>query len=356
MADEHDDAQERSPEEIRRDIERTRANMEETVDELGERLNPHNLADEMWDKVRSGTISQVTETFREHPIPLALMGLGLGWLAVENATRKTARSRTGPGTWAPAQGRRGPYGPEAVSHDDPDWPHSGTGTRIKQKVGEIGHRISEAGEHLADRAHEKSDALQAGASEKTHEMRDRAAEKLGTVRERASDVTHRIADETRTRARSAREGFGNLLDENPLMVGALAFGVGLASGLAAPSTPVEERLMGPMSDTVKDEAKRLARDTSQRAKRVAREAVDTAKAEVERAREDEEGTVHAAVDDLKDAAKRVMSTTVEAAREAAQEENLTAESLGREARQVASRARAASRRPTRSGSKVPEGG
>jgi hypothetical protein len=329
MAEEHDDTQERGSEEIRREIEQTRASMGETVDELGHRLNPGNLADEVWDRVRTRTVSQLSETFREHTIPIALMGLGLGWLAVERATRRSdghAAERPGPGTWEPAEGRRGPYRSDAIDRGDPDWPHASAGAKVKHKVEE----------------------LQTQVSGKTHEMR-----------ERASDLGHRMADRTRARSQSARDGFRSFMDESPLVVGAIAFGVGLAGGLSVPSSPVEDRLMGPASGTVKDEAARLARQTKDSAKRVAREAAEAAKSEAEQVRQEEEGTIRDVVDELKGAAKRVVSSATETAREAAYEENLTRDALAEEARQVATRARDASRsgRATRrSRSRVPEGG
>jgi hypothetical protein len=134
------------------------------------------------------------------------------------------------------------------------------------------------------------------------------------------------------------------MEENPMVVGAIAFGVGLASGLAAPATPAEDRLMGHASDTLKGEAKRVAEHTAEGAKKVAHDAVEAARDEVNRVRADEQGTTREAVGALGDAAKRVAYSAKEAARETAEEENLTPQGLADEAREAASHTKDAAKR------------
>lgn len=354
MADETSGTRARSSEEIRREIERTRADMDETVDALGERLSPGKIVDELWARLRQGDgLSSVGEVVREHPIPLALMGLGLGWLAVERATGGPGRERerVGPGTWARAEGRKGPYGPDAVRHDDPDWPHTGTGTRLKARLSEMGERVSEAKERVTEAMHHGAEEvtgeareLKARASAMSHEVHDRATEKAHELRERTGEAAHRVADATREGARSARQGFWDVLEETPLVIGAIAFGLGLASGIAAPTSPAEDRLMGRASDTLKDEAKRVAEHTADSAKKVALDAAEAARDEVNRLREDESGSARSAVDALGDAAKRVVYSAKEAARETAEEEELTPEGLAEEAKNAAAQTRDAAKR------------
>ncbi|MGC1275809.1 MAG: DUF3618 domain-containing protein [Planctomycetaceae bacterium] len=109
--------------EIRRDIDRTRTEMDRTIDELGERLQPRNLFDEVIASVRgslfstSGTSCRTSsaggsqqlseqlsdtasrmgrsliETVRENPVPAALMGAGLAWLLFEDKAERAYRSR-----------------------------------------------------------------------------------------------------------------------------------------------------------------------------------------------------------------------------------------------------------------------
>ncbi|MGH7199016.1 MAG: DUF3618 domain-containing protein, partial [Planctomycetaceae bacterium] len=87
-----------SPREIEQDIERTRGEMDETMDELSERLNPRHLLDDVLDFFRSSSSApggreaadyaksigrQALHQAKEHPIPAILFGAGLAWLLME---------------------------------------------------------------------------------------------------------------------------------------------------------------------------------------------------------------------------------------------------------------------------------
>src|SRR5690606_35287434 len=75
----------RSSRELERDIERTRHQMDETLDQIGERLHPKHLLDEVLDLFRSGdhgsakrdryiqqarsSGKQIAHKIRQHPVP-----------------------------------------------------------------------------------------------------------------------------------------------------------------------------------------------------------------------------------------------------------------------------------------------
>ena len=92
-------------ERIKEDIERTRANMSGTIDEIQERLNPTHLVQQAKDSVRDATANKVkgalnsagqaakravgqaqttgtraVSTARQNPVPAALMASGIAWL------------------------------------------------------------------------------------------------------------------------------------------------------------------------------------------------------------------------------------------------------------------------------------
>ncbi|HEX6974415.1 MAG TPA: DUF3618 domain-containing protein, partial [Vicinamibacterales bacterium] len=99
--------------EIRRDIERTREDMSETVDAIQDRLRPGNLASNAVESVRntaSEKARDLAETepvqyVRANPIPTAMVGIGiagLAWLAFggRDANRyETRRYRGGRNDW-----------------------------------------------------------------------------------------------------------------------------------------------------------------------------------------------------------------------------------------------------------------
>lgn len=105
---------------IRRDIDRTRTEMDRTIDELGARLQPRSLFDDLVASVRdslfarsdtarhttgqqrdsqqftdaAGTIGRnLVESIRENPVPAALMGAGLAWLLFEDKAERMYRRR-----------------------------------------------------------------------------------------------------------------------------------------------------------------------------------------------------------------------------------------------------------------------
>src|SRR5687768_14210941 len=129
---ERDDSDDDETDRIKADIEETRAEMGQTLNEIQERLSPEHLMDQVKETVREATIGKVervmetvnekisnvtepamdalgnageklkqtgsslTSTVRRNPIPFALVGLGVGMLIVSrvrNADGPTPRMR-----------------------------------------------------------------------------------------------------------------------------------------------------------------------------------------------------------------------------------------------------------------------
>lgn len=353
----------RSSEEIRQEIRQTRSDMGETVDRLAERISPGQLLDEVWGRVRGDGGEGLGSVVRDHPVPVALMGLGLGWLAVEEITGSSDRHMhdAGPGTYEPAEGRRGPYRGDAVDQDDPEWEHADLSTRARAKAEEARDAASGAVSDTGRKAVEIASGAKDAASGAARSARDAvsgaadsAASKargLGAeTSDRASSTAAEARHAGRRAARKARSGFQELLEDQPLVLGALAFGLGLAGGLAAPSTTREDRLMGRTSETLKDEAGRVARETAGKAKRVASATAEAAADEARRQREERdvqgatrdgleavESAAGEVAGEAKEAAREVARAAKEAAQESAEEEDLTAEELKKEARTAGER-------------------
>jgi hypothetical protein len=87
----------RKPRELEHEIQQTRSEMDETIHELSERLNPRRLMDEAYDYLRSSTglserdLAQHAKSIgrsaargvKRHPIPSLLIGAGLLWMLFE---------------------------------------------------------------------------------------------------------------------------------------------------------------------------------------------------------------------------------------------------------------------------------
>lgn len=96
------DNNDRSPQEIEADIEKTRQQMSETLEEIHDRLSPSQLLDRTFEYFSDKTLknnhysASLTETVKRNPAATALIGLGLGWLIISGkdneAQTKTANN------------------------------------------------------------------------------------------------------------------------------------------------------------------------------------------------------------------------------------------------------------------------
>lgn len=191
-------AADRPSERIRRDIERTRYEMDQTMDALERRIGPRGVVSRVSGALEGaggdGFVRELRRQLRDHPVPVTLMGLGLGWLAVE--------SRVGGSTGTDASGTSG----EADSGS------------VRERTRSAARSAGETGKRAAERA------------------RARVRSTTSAV----TDATRRAREELASTGESAAHRVGTMLDERPLALGALTFGLGLAAGLSAPSSRRED--------------------------------------------------------------------------------------------------------------------
>jgi ElaB/YqjD/DUF883 family membrane-anchored ribosome-binding protein len=250
VASEVSDEYDPNAEQIRAEIEDTRAEMSQTINEIQERLSPENLMQQAKETVREATIGKAervmnrvgetiadaTEPAREvmgragtaiketgvsvadgmwrNPIPVALIGLGLGMLMVRQFGRK------GNGY---------------------DYQMPRTTPRPRQYVGTGASRYG---------------STQYGSTEGA----------ANQVKETASDLVNRsttalsdLGTKARDNATALSTRFGQVLRENPLAIGAVAVAAGTAVGLALPSTRFEHEYIGETSEMLVDKAQEVAR-------------------------------------------------------------------------------------------------
>lgn len=286
---------------IRSEIERTRADMDETFDALERKMTPGQILGEAWSLTRGGTsagASKLWQVAREHPLPSAVIGLGLGWLLVEssrgeerssygtsyNPNYNRARGGAGRANWS---GRSSLYESSAGYGAYPESYNAnyqesydaseggGVSGRVSSAAGSVKDAASSAGHKVAD-----------VASSAGHKVADVA----GTVRERAGELTHEARDKatalgysTRYQARRAQTGFWQMMEENPLAVGIATLTLGVLAGLSLPATRKENELMGETRDKLVDRMEEAGREALEKGKQVAETAVETIKDEAESA-------------------------------------------------------------------------
>lgn len=172
------------------------------------------------------------DTIKQHPLPAALAGIGLGWLYL--SARKDTTSTGGPYTQSDGV-LRSPYATGG------DMSYQGAG-------GDGGTGVTEALTAVPDKA--------------------------GQLVGKARDSATQLGSQVQGKAQQASGGLQQVLQENPLAVGLVVAGFGMLAGLAVPETDKENQLLGQAHDNLMDKAGHAAADTAQKVQSVAREAVN----------------------------------------------------------------------------------
>jgi uncharacterized protein DUF3618 len=330
----------RSSEEIRSEIDRTRADMDETFAALDYKLTPSQLLLEGWNLFRGGSTAGAGKLWRiarEHPGPAAVIGLGLGWLLVDSSRSeddRTRRTRYGSGYRGGYEYGEGEYlgytgstGYAQTSYaggyagttgytgeyDTEEGRLSAAKEKVKDAAGTVKHAVADAGHKVGDVAHQ--------ARERVSDLGDRTRERASDLRYRASAEASALKGKARYQAQRAKTGFWQMLEENPLMVGAATLALGVIAGLSIPSTRKEDELMGETRDRLVEEVKDLGQETLEKGRHVAEAVADTVKHEAQ-----SQGlTPQSAVGNVVDKVKAVAQEAVNTAKEEARNQNLTAQ-------------------------------
>ncbi len=370
--------------EIRDDIRRTRAEMDQTVDALSEKLRPRHLLDDMLDMFRSkagNSDAEVTQTAKDYgsaivdrlksnPIPAALIGAGVAWMIFDQTRDGGSSGNRGNGNgpygrWrdedlreysgsfvdartgqpydesygAEFRNRGGGSGASSTGGGG-DVSSAGGGSggpgimdKLKDKAGQVGESISDAASSVAGSVRN----LASGASSSASHLGGRASDMSGRASEWSSSAYNSAGQGMRRGYDTTRRSFEDALDRYPLAMGAAALAAGVLTGLLLPETRRENELMGEQSDRLKEGAKETAQDLMDRGKQVAGNAANTAAEAAQR-----QG---AGPSDIVDKLKHVARDVTDAARESARREGLT--DLGQQAKAVVNETKEAAKEETR---------
>lgn len=256
-----DDSQ-KDPETLQREIDETRADVDHTIAALQAKLSPGQLLDQALGMLREhgGEFARnLGGAVKQNPIPMLLTGVGLAWMmASQRSTR--ARPAYEEPFYEPTAYEPPPFdASEGRAYDESGDGGPGMGERLKATAAGVGERLGSTASGVSERV----SSTAAGVRERLSGARQRVSGAAGSVSEGMSSA----AESARYRARRARDEFGRLMDEQPLVLGALGLALGAAIGAALPATEREDRLLGRTSD----EAKRRARELGTRQYEQARE-------------------------------------------------------------------------------------
>lgn len=312
----------RSSREIRSEIDRTRSDMDDTFAALDAKLTPKEIGLELWSLFKGGSTtgaSKLWQVAREHPMPAAVVGLGLGWLMVESSRKSDAydgRDRGdyrgyGASSYRQGYARSGSYGDYSYDADEDSGVLSAAKDKVQDVAGSAKEALSSAGDKVSDLGHQVADK----ASNLGHQVADKASNLGHQVSDKASGLRR----QAKTQVRRARVGFWQTMEENPLMVGAATLALGVVVGLLIPSTDKEDELMGETRDQLLDQVKETGQQVLDKSKHVAEAVADKVKEEARNQGLTPEGVV----DKVKTVAKEATNT----AKEEAKRQNLTPEAL-----------------------------
>jgi len=290
------------PEQIRAQIEDTRAEMSSTIDAIQEKLNPDNLKEQAKDAVREATVGRVEdavnnagqtakgfgadmlETIKQNPLPAALAGIGIGWLLMkrnDNASRRPM----GYGAYGNYNGNDYGYNRAAPNlgyrpYDQQYYGRAEYGAQQQYgsqgRGGGVGQVAQQARETLGDVAGTAGDKV-GQIGDKVGDVGSQVGDTVGQLGDKVGD----IGEQAQYRAERAGDWFGNTLQENPLAIGAVAIAVGAAVGLLLPETPKEHQIMGEARDNLMNQAQDAVQNTVQKVQRVADQAQTAVKQEAQ---------------------------------------------------------------------------
>jgi ElaB/YqjD/DUF883 family membrane-anchored ribosome-binding protein len=283
---------ERSPQEIEREIESTRERMSSNIDALGTKLSPDNLKQQAKDAIAGKardvaanvgdqarqTGSRALDFITENPLPVAAVTLGAIWLFT---MRKASQGEVSGDRMA----RFAYTGPER---------------REPNGRARLGRRLMDRAESVRQTVGEKAHSASERAGELTHEIQERAGE---------------LGSSAKERARHARGGLERMMQENPLPLVAGAAVIGLALGMLLPETEPERRTMGSTRDQLADRVSNVADRVKDAAVEAGREVKDTLQEEVSAAAPEVKSTLQDAAATVKDQIKESAGRVAEEAKQ-----------------------------------------
>jgi ElaB/YqjD/DUF883 family membrane-anchored ribosome-binding protein len=294
------------------EIEVTRVELTGTVEQIGDRLDPGNIVAGAKASVRDATVGKVEEmassagdmvsnvgqsaqeagsglvqTIRRNPIPAAMAGIGLGWLAMSARSSGSMGSRSGfaSGYGYGGYGRRstdrpGAYGSNAAwdtsrmgaypSGGSSDW--SGGGANPVQQASQ---KAGEAVSQVQQRAGETAQQVGQKAGETVSQVQQTAGRLADDVGRTASQVPQQVSMTTRDVASRV----GEMVQQNPLAAGAVAVAIGAAVGMALPVTPIERKVVAGPAGQALQQAETAASEALGQVEQKARDVEQQARAE-----------------------------------------------------------------------------
>lgn len=333
--------------ELEREAERARARIAETAETIKSKLSAGQLLDEFTGMFSGGDGSRalvnLKDQIRDNPLPAALVGVGLAWLAFGTGRSDwvaTGMSEEGAETSSGAMRSMASSMKGAASAVGEHV--SGAGAAISIPVALMG-----AGLAWLALGRGRSDWVAAGMSEESSEPYGRtsmgssvkgaasavgehlsgagttAADAAGRMASASSDYAGRLSDRSSEYVHRARRSASDLVDREPLILAGLGLALGTAIGAMLPISRFEEEEFGEQAERLRKGAEDLVKDAAEGARDVAAKAYDAVNEEADR-----QGLLSDGANSVVDRVGKVVQSAADATEDAVREK-LGSEEPGR---------------------------
>jgi hypothetical protein len=245
------------PSRIEQQINRTRDRIQEKVGALEERLAPGPLVDDALALVRrqGGDLwREASEVARANPLPLAAIGIGVLWLLSSSASSR-ARSAS----------------------QDP-YPFPTRKTHGEGRMRNLRSTASQAAGRVADQVRPDAEGnrlqrMEHSLWEKAGDLRGKTTETMQGVTGRLQGLTEKMRGVSGSIDRS-RSAMSELLEQQPLVVGAVGLAVGASIASMLPVTETEEQWLGNSAQRLNEGLREAAAEGYEAVREGARQTVD----------------------------------------------------------------------------------
>ena len=286
----------RSSAEIEREVEDTRASLAGTLEQIRDRASPGQLFEQALDYAKQSGGGDLARNLgvsvRDNPLPLLLIGAGIGWLMLSDRRGGTGGGADGrqrqlalpsPGGRSRPTGVRvyptGAQGDAAAEDGGPSMVQRASEalSGAKDRAGEAASGLGESVSGAADRAGDAATSAYRAAAGTAGSAAESIGSGASSAVRRVAEAGQGVSDQAGQLGDSARQGLGWLVREQPLVLGAIGLAVCAAVGALLPGTETEDRLMGETRDDLAERARATAEGGLEQAKEVAGEHLERVK-------------------------------------------------------------------------------
>ncbi|WP_431858325.1 hypothetical protein [Azospirillum sp.] len=284
---------------LQREARDRRTRIAASLDSLRHRLAPNTLKEQtmnrMTNRMSSGA-SHMGDMVRGNPVPLAMIGIGLGWMLLSRSGMDQRIAHSGA-----FRSVRSTAGSSARYARDTFYSAAGS---VRDTAGSLYDRAGDMASDAYESAGEAASRMTGGGTYQDRPGDDRTGGPTGRgMPQQHMRGGHPQGGRSMTASMGRQIGhvttsFWDLVEDHPLVAGVMGVALGAALGASIPGTRYEERWVGDYAGQVTNLAKEAAQDAIERGTRAAQAAAEAAREHVAEA-----------VDDVKGAAKEEINRT-----------------------------------------------